>query len=188
MDIIKDDLNFLDMKILKKICNKYNIDYHIYIITDTDQLKKINDINHKELIIKDILYYLKTKKIPKPTIYKQNIQKYTSTNNIIADDYVYYGQYKTTDKNIYKLLKSLTNNLFHFGAISQKIVKYIWKKNKLITYNELATLWLKEYEKGDIKYNELAYNQFMKKYGDKNKWYILKNEKINKINKLLLIN
>lgn len=186
MNIIsKDDLNILDMKTLKQICNKYNIDYYIYIIIDKN-IKKTNNINHKEIIINDIIYYLKTNNIPKPTIYKQHIQNYTLINNITANDYVYYGQYKTTNKKILKLLKSLTNNLFYFGAISQKLIKYIWRKNKLITYHEFAKLWLNEYNKGDIKYEELAYNQFMKKFGNTEKWFELKYNTINKIKRLVL--
>jgi hypothetical protein len=185
MNILKDNLNFLDIKTLKQICDKYNIDYHIYIEINNNQYKKINDTNHKEIIIKDILYYLKYNKLPKPTIYKKKIQNYNISNNLLPNNYIYYGQYKTTNKNILKLLKLLTNNLFHFGAISQKIVKYNWKKNKLLTYDELGKLWMKENSKGNIKYDELAYNQFMKKIGDKTKWFELKNKKISEIKKIL---
>lgn len=171
---------------LKDICNKYGIDYNIYIELDNNKLKKISDKNSKSFIIQDILYYIKTSNIPKPTIYKKYIQNYNSTENIKENDYIYYGQYKTTDKNILKLLKSLTKNLFKFGAISQKIIKKCFKKNKLITYKEFANLWLNEYKKGDIKFEELAYNQFMKKYGNKEKWFLYKNNIINKIKELLL--
>ena len=69
------------------------------------------------------------------------------------------------------LLKELTNGNFKFGAISQKIIRKIWKSNKLITYENFAKLWEKENEKGGINYPELAYNQFMKKYGSTEEWY-----------------
>jgi len=33
-------------------------------------------------------------------------------------DYIYYGEYKTTNNNIKKLLLKLTDNKFKFGALS----------------------------------------------------------------------
>lgn len=63
---------------------------------------------------------------------------------------------------------SLTNNKFKFGAISQKIIKKYWMCGKTLTYSKFAHEWLKEYEQGEIDYDELAYNKFMKIYGDKN--------------------
>lgn len=171
MHISKKDLYILDIPTLKKICNKYNIDYNIYIELKNNNIKKIQGINHKEFIINDIIKYLLTKKIPKKTIYKLIIQNYDSLEYIDENMYIYYGQYKTTNKNILKLLKKITNNLFYFGAISQKLIKYYWKKNKLITYKEFAKLWLIEYNNGDIAYPELAYNQFMKLNNNKNEWF-----------------
>lgn len=44
-----------------------------------------------------------------------------------ANDLVYYGQYKTTQKPILKLMKSLTNNQFKFGAISQIVIRDFWR-------------------------------------------------------------
>ena len=41
-------------------------------------------------------------------------------------------------------MKKLTNNKFKFGAISQKIIRFIWRKNILISYKEFANLWIKE--------------------------------------------
>ena len=52
------------------------------------------------------------------------------------------------------------------------------KKNKLITYKELANLWLKNMNDID-NYKELAYNNFMKKFGDKNEWFKIKKQIIN---------
>lgn len=184
-DLTKDDYNFikeniyiLDMTSLKNICNKLNLEYNIFIEKE-DYIKKTSETLHKEFIIKNILnkvFFDKTTKV----VYSSKIQNYNNTNNIKATDCVYYGQYKTTDKNIFKLLKVLTNDKFYFGAISQKIIKTYWKKNKLITYKEFAKIWLKEAETQEIKYKELAYNQFMKTNGSKLQWKKLKKEVINK--------
>jgi hypothetical protein len=44
------------------------------------------------------------------------------------------------------------------------------EKNKLITYKEFSKLWKFENNKG-INFKELAYNEFMKKIGDKELWF-----------------
>ena len=182
IEIINDNLYPLDLNYLKIIYKKMNIDYNIYIEKEDNSIKKINGINHKEFIINDIMYYLQNNKIPKKTIYNKKIQNYENTNNI-EDDYIYYGQYNTTNKKILKLLKSLTNNEFKFGGISQKLIKSIWKKNKLITYKNFAKLWLKEYKKGTGLYKELAYNQCIKNKENLDDWIKIKNNAINIIKK-----
>lgn len=176
----------LDMTSLKKICDNLKIDYNTYIKTD-DGLKKTGETNHKEFIINDILFYIKNDDIPPKTIYNKNIQCNDKTDDLTPSNKVYYGQYKTTDKNILKLMKNLTNNKFKFGAISQKIIKSYWKKNKLITYKKFAELWCNENDQGDVKYKELAYNQFMKKYGSKDEWKKKKEEAINLFKKCKLL-
>ena len=162
-------LVFLNIDELKQICNKYNISYNIYI-EKNDKIIKTNEIDHKIIIIENILKYLKNKIKPNITLYKKKIINYNKLDNINKNNFIYYGQYKTTNIDILKLMKSLTNNKFHFGAISQKIIRLLWRKNKLITFEEFADKWMKEYNKG-INYEELAYNQFMKKNGNIKEWY-----------------
>lgn len=178
---IKQNIFILDIQSLKTICYTLMIDFHIYL-----ENKKTSEILRKEFIIELILYKLKTNKIKKIT-YSKKIQNYNSTENLNENDYVYYGQYKTTDKNVYKLLSKITNNIFYFGAISQKIVKTNWKNNNLITYKQLAGLWIEEYYNGDIKYKELAYNQFKKNGGSLNEWKQLKQHVINNFKLLKLL-
>lgn len=125
---------------------------------------------NKEFIINKILNVLHGKKDRK-IIYSKMIQNYETTQHLKKSNIVCYGQYKTTDKNVKNLMINLTNGKFKFGAISQKIVKKHWAQNKLLTYDNFSKLWLKEYDNGLINYDELAYNNFMKKYGDKKKWF-----------------
>jgi hypothetical protein len=165
----KQLLLVLNINELKQICNKFNISYNIYI-EKNNKIIKTNEIDHKIIIINNILRFLKNNKIPNITLYKKEIINYEKINNINKNDYIYYGQYKTTNKDILKLMKILTNNKFKFGAISQKIIRLIWKKNKLITYEQFANKWLKENDKG-INYEELAYNQFMKNNGNIKEWF-----------------
>ena len=170
-DEIVKNLVFLNMKQLKSICDNYGIFYNIFIEKDSMQVMKTSEVDHKETIINNISYYLKNKKIPPKTLYTKKIINFDKLDKVSKDDFIYYGQYKTTNKNILNLLKELTDAKFKFGAISQKIIRKVWKNNKLITYKNFANLWSKENEKGEINYPELAYNQFMKKHGSTEKWY-----------------
>ena len=167
------NLIYLNMNELKSICNKFDISYNIYIQKNNDIIKT-NETDHKIIIIKNLKHFLINNKIPSKTIYKSKIINYNTIVNLNENDLVYYGQYKTTNKYILILMKRLTNNIFKFGAISQKIIRIIWRKNKLITYKQFAELWMKENIKG-INYPELAYNEHMKKNGNKDEWH--KNKK-----------
>ena len=167
LELIIKNLIFLNMIELKKICDNFNISYYIYI-EKNNNIIKTNEIDHKEIIINNIKKYLKNKKTS-TTIYKKSIINYEN-KNINENSFIYYGQYKTTNKKILELMKKLTNQKFKFGAISQKIIRKIWKKNKLITYKDFAYIWNNENEKG-INFPELAYNNFMKINGNIDRWH-----------------
>ena len=175
-------LVFLNMDQLKSICSNYGIYYNIFIERNNNVIKT-SEVDHKETIINNISYYLKKNKIPPKTLYKKKIVNFDKLKKISKEDFIFYGQYKTTNKIILNLLKELTNGNFKFGAISQKIIRKIWKSNKLITYENFAKLWEKENEKGEINYPELAYNQFMKKYGSTEEWYNYKRNIMKELSK-----
>jgi len=169
MDIIAKYIYVLNISQLKEICENYDIEYNIYIELENGSIKKTSEILHKEFIINNILNKLEHNRCNK-VIYSSKIQNYEKTDNLDINSYIYCGQYNTTDNNIKKILKMLTDDKFYFGAISQKIIKKYWMENKLITYKQFAKLWLNEYKLGEINYDELAYNKFMKKHGSKDKW------------------
>ena len=183
-DEIVKYLVFLNMSQLKSICDNYKIYYNIFIEKD-NKIVKTNEVDHKETIINNISYYLKKKKVPPKTLYTKKIINFEKLEKVSKDDIIYYGQYKTTNKNILNLLKELTDGKFKFGAISQKIIRKTWKNNKLITYENFAKLWEKENKKGEINYPELAYNQFMKKHGSTEEWYKHKKNIMKELSKLI---
>lgn len=185
-DEIVKYLVFLNMSQLKSICDNYKIYYNIFIEKD-NKIVKTSEVDHKETIINNISYYLKKKKVPPKTLYKKKIINFEKINKVSKNDFIYYGQYKTTNKNILNLLKELTDGKFKFGAISQKIIRKTWKNNELITYENFAKLWEKENKKGDINYPELAYNQFMKKHGSTEEWYKHKKNIMKELSKLINI-
>ncbi len=48
-------------------------------------------------------------------------------------------------------------------------------------------MWMEEYNKGEIGYEELAYNKFMKQHGDRKKWAQLKHDVVNKFRGMKLL-
>ena len=165
---ICNSLIFLNIKELIAICIKFNLPYHIYI-QNNNSIIKINQKDNKEILIKRIKYFLLYNKKLSKTLYTNKIIKY-DIDNINENTFVYYGLYKT-NINILNLMKQLTDNKFKFGAISQKIIRNIWRNNKLITFHTFANLWLEENIKGLDDFYELAYNNFMKKYGSRKLWF-----------------
>lgn len=186
---IKKYIWILNISQLKFICKKLNIDYKIWIERDDKTLKLSNDSPHKEFLINKIFNVLIDKNTDKKIIYPLKIQNYNLTANLKSTNLVYFGQYKTNNNDVKKLMLKLTDGKFKFGAISQKIIKKYWYDGKTITYNKFAKLWLKEFNDclGIIDYDELAYNKFMKMYGDKNKWKQLKKDVSNKFKQIGLL-
>lgn len=176
---IEEALYVCDIDTLIQICAKHNLFYNIFLETD-DGIKKTPEILHKAFIIENILNFLHHKIINK-VVYSKQIQNYQNTP-VNENSILYYGQYSVTNKNVFSLMKKLTDNQFKFGAISQKMVKGYWKHNKLITYRQFAIDWLKEYNLSSGHYSqnnkELAYNRFMAIHGNKDKWKIYKKQAI----------
>lgn len=71
----KQLLLVLNINELKQICDKFNISYNIYI-EKNNKIIKTNEIDHKIIIINNILKFLKTNKIPNITLYKKEIINY----------------------------------------------------------------------------------------------------------------
>lgn len=164
---IKDNIYTLDMNSLKSIANKIGSTYNIYIETNNG-VRKTSEIIFKNHIIDHILTKIKTGKTDR-IVYSKKIINYSDTKNITKNSKVYYGQYNTTDKNVYKLLLKLTDGKFSFGSNSQTIVKEAWKRNILLTYKQLADMWLQLSEQ-NIDHKEWAYINCLKETGDKDEW------------------
>lgn len=71
LELICKSLKFLNMNELKAICKKYEIPYNIFIKSN-GEVKKTNEVDHKEVIINNIKYFL-IKSLIKSKIPKKNI-------------------------------------------------------------------------------------------------------------------
>lgn len=71
---IKNNLHILNINELKIICKKFLIPFNIFIIKNKIELKT-NEVDHKEIICNNIIYYLENNKIPQKTLYNEKNNK-----------------------------------------------------------------------------------------------------------------
>ena len=64
---MSDDLNYLNMQEIKKICSKYKIPYKIYFEKEK-KLKQSSEKDRKGIVLARIRHFLSTGKIKDPTI------------------------------------------------------------------------------------------------------------------------
>lgn len=155
INFIKKKIYYLNIQELENIAKKFNIPIHIFEQKD-NQIIETNIREVKINIIKNILRLIIGKKL-KQTIIPQNVINKSPIKNLNEYSKVYYGQFKSNNKQILNLMKQLTNNKYKNGAIAFIILRNLWSKGKLINYKEFAKLWLKENEKHDKPNIEWAY-------------------------------
>lgn len=150
---------YLNIDELKFICDKFQIPYYIYYKYDNKTVKS-SYIEPKMNLIKRIKYFLIKNKIKPAKIIDENLVNFDDIpKNLSENDYIYFGQYKNGSTIIYNLMNKLTNNKFHFGALSCFLIRELFFRNKLITYKKFAKLYLKYLNK-NIKHPEWQYINF----------------------------
>lgn len=180
------NLNYLNIQELKSICNKLNIPYFINMEMPDGHIKQTRDMDRKGIVLKRIKYFLNTGKIQKQTIYLNSVICTDKLSNPLQENIrVFYGQFKSTDKNILFLMKRLTSNQFKFGAIAIMVLRDCWSKNIAPTYKEFAKLWLAA-NKAHIEPNpEWAFLTDRKKGIAGNNWKRLRIQKAKAAMKIL---
>lgn len=182
---IKNNIYYLNMSELEYLADVYDIPIHVYIEKTKGILTKTNQIDLKATIIKKIIKYLETGFIGDPPIYTYNMINFNKVTNFKPSSHVFYGQYKSGNKNILKLMKILTNNQFKFGAISNEILRDSWETGKLLTYKQFAIKWL-SFDKN--KYHpEWKYIEHLSEAKSKEEWHLIRYKYAKEIFQLLKI-
>ena len=167
IDHISNNIVCLNMSELKIITNMLNIDIYYYVEYKIGELTK-GAMEKKAVIIKKILRNLENKKIKNTVIPSICVYKNLNKNDkLTAHSKVYFGQYVNGNKEIFDLMKNLTEGKFTFGVIAQNILFNEWKKGKLISYKQLAKKWMTT-KIGD--HPEWQYIEYVRKNGTHVGW------------------
>lgn len=175
------DLNYLNMQEIKAFCDKTCIPYKIHYYRD-DKLRMSGEIDRKAIILDRIRAFVETRKVVSPTIYTSKVSCFDPlASKLTPSDYVFYGQYKTTHKNILALMKSLTDGKFKFGAISQEVIRDFWREGKAPSYQQFAIAWLKAEEAHVEPKPEWAYLTDLAAGMDRSEWKEHRKKKANAV-------
>lgn len=150
------ELNYLNMKEVSAYCKKHKIPVTIMIET-AEGLKKSKDKDRKGIILDRIRKYLKTGKIPKPTVYSKRVCSQENLVSPTASSKLRYGQYDKYNPKLINLLKSLTDGKFKNGSIAREVMRDFWVAGKAPSLKEFSKAWLQAFENDDKDHAEWAF-------------------------------
>jgi len=181
MEYIKQNIYYLNIEELKKICVHHNIIYTYYQEQD-NKVIKINVLLRKGYIIQNILNFLMNKKITKKII-KECQVSIKSNNKPKLSDKIYFRQYRF--HTAYKLLSPILNNEYE-ACVSHIMLYELWQTNKVITYKQFANYYDKHYD----KYKHLDHPEWKfideTRNGNRDQWTKKRQIIANKIMKYIL--
>jgi hypothetical protein len=134
------DMNYLNMSEIKSFCKKHKIPIAIMIETD-EGLVRSKDHDRKAIILDRMRHYLLTGVVKKPTVFPKRVVSSKKEADFAPSDKVLYSGYQNRNRRILKMMKSLTNGKFKFGAMSQETLRECWAQGKAPTYAQFAELW-----------------------------------------------
>jgi hypothetical protein len=123
-----DNIYYLNMGELRQFCDAHGIPYRIHI-ESKGRVIRTSDCDRKGIVIDRILHLLRTGKIKPNTVFPASVVAVEKLGHDPREsDLVRYGQYKSSDPGIGKLMKRLTDGKFEFGAISQIVIRECWSQ------------------------------------------------------------
>jgi hypothetical protein len=171
------DLNYLNMKEIKDFCIRVGIPFKIHYYRD-GKLRVSGEIDRKSIILERIRGYVKNRDVGQATVYAKKVVCFDPLPKVLnSSDRIFYGQYKTTHKNILSLMKDLTDGKFKFGAISQEVIRDFWREEKTPTYRQFAHAWIKGIKAHTKPKPEWAYLTDLAAGMEKNAWKGLRQKK-----------
>lgn len=162
-----DDIHYLNLQELKALCKTLGTPYYFFAEKDGKLIKLPYHLAKVDVIdrLKKYMLNKSDKEIRKPVVVQPKLFAHRPIKTLCKEDYLYIDQYKNGNKVIYELMRSLTNNKFSFGAVSCFLVRKIFMENRLITYEEFATLYLAELESTILNGCSSAIREIMVKTG-----------------------
>jgi hypothetical protein len=138
-----DDLNYLNASEIKSFCKRHSIPYRIAIETKDGGRRMTRDDDRKGVMLNRIRHFLRTRVILEETCFRASVVRFDKlSDNITADDRLFYGQYDKTNRTMIALLKGLTDGQFENGAIARILAREFWSNGKAPTFREYASAWI----------------------------------------------
>jgi hypothetical protein len=138
-----DDLNYLNISEIKSFCTRHSIPYRIAIETEDGGRRMTKDDDRKGVILHRIRHFLRTGVILEETRFQASVVCFDLlSDNITADNRLFYGQYDKANRTMIALLKSLTDGQFENGAIARILARDFWSSGKAPTFREYASAWI----------------------------------------------
>jgi hypothetical protein len=141
--VLLDDLNYLNISEIRSFCKRHSIPYRIAIETKDGHRRMTKDDDRKGVVLNRIRHFLQTGAILKETCFPAAVVCFDQlSDDITADDKLFYGQYAKTSRTMITLLKSLTDGQFENGAIARMLARDFWSRGKAPTFREYASAWI----------------------------------------------
>ena len=146
--ITREDFNYLNMSEIKDLAKEFKIPVYIHYEDDKGSTRKTAEIESKIYLLNRLYLYFREKKIAPKLIYKKRVTQMNSKKkNFFPEDFVLYGEFKSTNAPLKKELERLTGDKFRFGALAFIEAHKLWRKGVLCTLKDFAEIWLIAREK-----------------------------------------
>ncbi len=181
-----DDLNYLNVSEIKSFCKRHSIPYRIAIETADGGRRMTRDDDRKGVMLNRIRHFLRTRVILEETCFRASVVCFDKlSDNITADDRLFYGQYDKTNRTMIALLKGLTDGQFENGAIARILARDFWSNGKAPTFREYASAWMhasREHQRPNPEWAFLSDRASKVAVAD---WKKLRRQKASKVLKVL---
>ena len=181
-----DDLNYLNISEIKSFCKRHSIPYRIAIETRDGRRKMTRDDDRKGVVLNRIRHFLQTGVILPETYFPGAVVCLDQlSDQITADDRLFYGQYDKTNRAMIALLKSLTEGQFENGAIARILARDFWSSGQAPTFREYASAWTHASREHLRPNPEWAFLSDIASKGAVRDWAKLRTQKASKVMKVL---
>ncbi len=181
-----DDLNYLNISEIKTFCERHRIPYRIAIETKDGRRRMTRDNDRKGVILDRIRHFLQTGVILEETYFRAAVVCFDQiSDQITADDRLFYGQYDKTNRIMIILLKSLTDGQFENGAIARILARDFWTRGTAPTFREYASAWTRASREHLRPNPEWSFLSDKASKGNVRDWAKLRRQRASKVMKVL---
>ncbi len=153
-----DDLNYVNLAEMRGFCRAHGIPWAIMREEADGTLRRTSDIDRKSVVLDRVRTYLKTGRVPGPTVFRQAVLAPSDPPpRFRPSDRLYYGWYDKHDPALVDALEALTGGAFKNGAVARILCREFWTAGTAPTLREYAEAWMEADARGLWPHPEAAY-------------------------------